>query len=78
MLAAHARAFTGLARTTDFKWWGDRVSLSVSIGAAQAQHASDESLPQLLERAQRAMEISLRAGGNCATPAQGVQECLRS
>jgi diguanylate cyclase (GGDEF)-like protein/PAS domain S-box-containing protein len=78
MLAAHARAFTGLARTTDFKWWGDRVSLSVSIGAAQAQHASNESLTQLLERAQRAMETSLRAGGNCATPAQGVQECLRS
>jgi diguanylate cyclase (GGDEF)-like protein/PAS domain S-box-containing protein len=78
MLAAHARALMGLARTADFKWWGDRVSLTVSIGAAQAQHASDESLPQLLERAQRAMEISLRAGGNCATPAQGVQECLRS
>jgi hypothetical protein len=50
----------------------------VSIGAAQAQHASNESLTQLLERAQRAMETSLRAGGNCATPAQGVQECLRS
>jgi chemotaxis protein MotA len=26
----------GLARTADFRWWGDRVSLTVSIGAAQA------------------------------------------
>jgi diguanylate cyclase (GGDEF)-like protein/PAS domain S-box-containing protein len=73
MLAAHARVLVGLARTADFKWWGDRVSLTVSIGAAQARQASDELLPQLLERAQRAMETSMRAGGNCVTPAQGGQ-----
>ena len=36
MLAAHARTLAGLARTADFRWWGDRVSLTVSIGAAQA------------------------------------------
>ncbi len=35
-LAAHAQALAGLARTTDFRWWGDRLSLTVSIGAAQA------------------------------------------
>lgn len=73
MLSAHARVLVGLARTADFKWWGDRVSLTVSIGAAQARNFSDETLAQLLERAQRAMETSIRAGGNCVTPAQGVQ-----
>ncbi len=73
MLAAHARVLVGLARTADFKWWGDRVSLTVSIGAAQARQASNESLTQLLERAQRVMETSMRAGGNCVTSAQGVQ-----
>ena len=36
MLAAHAQTLAGLARTADFRWWGDRVSLTVSIGAAQA------------------------------------------
>src|SRR5208337_4599636 len=36
-LAAHAQVLAGLARTTDFRWWGDRVSLTVSIGAAQAE-----------------------------------------
>ena len=72
MLSAHARVLVGLARTSDFKWWGDCISLTVSIGAAQAQQSSEESLAQLLERAQRAMEASVRTGGNCATPLQGV------
>jgi len=78
MLHAHARVLVGLARTADFKWWGDRVSLTVSIGAAQASETRNETLAQLLKRAQRAMESSMRAGGNCATCAQGVQSCLRS
>jgi diguanylate cyclase (GGDEF)-like protein/PAS domain S-box-containing protein len=73
MLSAHARVLVGLARTADFKWWGDRVSVTVSIGAAQARDEGAESLTQLLERAQRAMETSIRAGGNCVTPVQGVQ-----
>ncbi len=37
MLAAHAQVLAGLARTADFRWWGDRASLTVSIGAAQAE-----------------------------------------
>ena len=27
MLAAHAQMLAGLARTADFRWWGDRLSL---------------------------------------------------
>ena len=41
MLAAHGRMLAGLARTADFRWWGDRVSLTVSIGAAQAGRERD-------------------------------------
>ena len=78
MLAAHAQALAGLARTADFRWWGDRVSLTVSIGAAQAGHDQDEGLAQLLERAQGAMESSIHAGGNCITSAPGRQECSPS
>jgi len=59
----------GLARTTDFRWWGDRVSLTVSIGAAQAVSDGVETLAQLLERARQAMEASARGGGNRATVA---------
>ena len=41
MLAAHAQVLAGLARTADFRWWGDRISLTVSIGAAQAEAGRD-------------------------------------
>ncbi len=77
MLDAHARVLTGLARTADFRWWGDRISLSVSIGAAQAAHGG-ETLTQLLERAREAMESSTRSGGNCVTSAPGRLTCLPS
>jgi len=75
MLAAHAQVLAGLARTADFRWWGDRISLTVSIGAAQAEPS--ETLPQLLERAQMAMLKSVHAGGNHIT-APGRQGCLPS
>jgi diguanylate cyclase (GGDEF)-like protein len=76
MLEAHAQNLAGLARTTDFRWWGDRVSLTVSIGAAQAE--CGEPLAGLLERAQAAMIESARAGGNHMTAAQRRQACLPS
>jgi diguanylate cyclase (GGDEF)-like protein/PAS domain S-box-containing protein len=76
MLAAHAQVLTGLARTTEFRWWGDRVSLTVSIGAAQAERG--EPLEGLLERAQAAMFVSMRAGGNHITGAQRRAGCLPS
>lgn len=75
-LEAHARALAGLARTSDFRWWGDRLSLTVSIGAAQAVHA--EALPQLLERAQAAMLASVHAGGNHITLAPERSPCSPS
>jgi diguanylate cyclase (GGDEF)-like protein/PAS domain S-box-containing protein len=76
MLAAHAQNLAGQARTTDFRWWGDRVSLTVSIGAAQAERG--EPLGGLLERAQTAMLESVRTGGNHITAAQGRHACLPS
>lgn len=68
MLAAHAHTLAGVARTAEFRWWGDRVSLTVSIGAAQAEPGDD--LSRLLKRARHAMETSARQGGNCVTFAQ--------
>jgi diguanylate cyclase (GGDEF)-like protein len=67
MLAAHAQTLAGLARTADFRWWGDRTSLTVSIGAAQAE--LDGTLVGLLERAKAAMFSSFHAGGNRITAA---------
>ena len=76
MLATHAQALAGLARTADFRWWGDRVSLTVSIGAAQAER--EGTLADLLERAKAAMYSSFHAGGNHITSAPGRQACSPS
>jgi len=80
MLEAHAHRVGGLARTADFRWWGDRVSLTVSIGAAQAAEA--ESLRCLLKRAEQGMQESLYMGGNHVVikgiHASGGQECSQS
>lgn len=72
MLAGHARTLAGLARTADFRWWGDRLSLTVSIGAAQAE--AGEELPGLLKRARQALEASVREGGNRVTAARRAME----
>lgn len=68
-LLNHAGTLAGLARTAEFRWWGDRISLTVSVGAALAEQ--NESLSALLESAQSAMETSIRAGGNHVSDAQG-------
>jgi diguanylate cyclase (GGDEF)-like protein/PAS domain S-box-containing protein len=67
MLATHAQTMVGLARTADFRWWGDRISLTVSIGVAQAGCEEAGTLTELLNSAYLAMERSSRAGGNRAT-----------
>lgn len=80
-LATHAQVLAGLAKTADFKWWGDRIAVTVSIGSAQAcreDEDEEDGLVQLLERARGAIEASRRAGGNCVTPAAGRRECLPS
>ncbi len=75
-LGARAQLLAGLARTSDFRWWGDRVSITVSIGAAQAE--GDETLIQLLERTQAALHTSMHAGGNHITLAPGRRACSPS
>lgn len=69
LLAERARRLAGLARTADFRWWGDRVGLTVSVGTSQAAEAS--TLQSLLQDAQHAMQASKYAGGNQVTEARG-------
>jgi diguanylate cyclase (GGDEF)-like protein len=73
VLANHAQVLGGIARTADFRWWGDRLTLTVSIGAAVAERG--ESLNELFIRAQDAMEASAHAGGNHVTLAPGRIAC---
>jgi diguanylate cyclase (GGDEF)-like protein/PAS domain S-box-containing protein len=78
MLEAHAHRLGTLARAADFRWWGDRVPLTASIGAAHA--AEDESLRCLLLRAQRGMQESTLLGGNhiVSRAFKGGRECSQS
>jgi diguanylate cyclase (GGDEF)-like protein/PAS domain S-box-containing protein len=76
VLANHAQVLAGIARTADFCWWGDRLTLTVSVGAAQAER--DEELSEILKRAREAMEASAHAGGNHVTLAPGRFACSRS
>lgn len=76
MLSSHARKLAGLARTTDFRWWGDRVQLTVSIGACQARRGENNTLADLLTQAQKALQTSMQAGGNTITPPAGGKICL--
>jgi diguanylate cyclase (GGDEF)-like protein/PAS domain S-box-containing protein len=85
MLEAHARHVCQLARTADFRWWGDRVNLTVSIGAAQAPDGErqDEKLGGLLKRAQKAMQTAIYGGGNAVVALEvktenGGQSCSQS
>jgi hypothetical protein len=76
LLAPHAQSRAGMARTADFRWWGDRITLTVSVGTATAEKG--ETLAQLLERAQGAMLASAAAGGNQITLAPGRPPCSQS
>ncbi len=69
LLTDHARRLAGLARIVDFRWWGDRIGLTLSIGTSFA--IEGDTLPCLLNRADRAVRSSEDAGGNHVTEARG-------
>ncbi|MGB8260967.1 MAG: diguanylate cyclase [Terracidiphilus sp.] len=73
MLDEHARTLAGLARTADFRWWGDRITLTVSIGTAHSEPG--QTLAGLLQSAKDAMLASFQAGGNQIAPAPGRKQC---
>jgi diguanylate cyclase (GGDEF)-like protein len=68
LLLEHARRLAGVARTADFRWWGDRVGLTISIGASHA--IEGDTLQSMLNRARQAMQASEYAGGNQVTEAR--------
>ncbi len=62
LLADHAHRLAGQVRTVDFRWWGDRIGLTLSVGVAEWHTGC--ALAELLARAQSAMQASVFAGGN--------------
>ena len=72
-LSAHAQLIVGLARTADFRWWGDRISITASVGVAISE--SGDTLAETLARARSATAESAHAGGNHVTLAVRRQPC---
>ena len=75
LLADHGRRLAGLAPMVDFRWWGDRIGVTLSIGTSFAVEA--DTLPCLMNRARQAMRASEFAGGNHVTEARG-EPCFQS
>ena len=75
LLEAHASHLAESSKSSDFRWWGDRVSLTVSLSVAQAENATN--LRDLLISVQKGMQTSLIASGNHLTY-MGGQECSQS
>jgi diguanylate cyclase (GGDEF)-like protein len=74
MLVEHAGHLADLARTANFRWWGDQVHLTASIGTAQA--IEGDTLARLMLLAQQAMHAGVFAGGNRVTDGR-EQTCLQ-
>lgn len=71
LLIAHGQHLAGVGRTAEFRWWGDRIGLTLSIGVAQSGTDAGESLSTLLKQARKAMEASMFAGGNHVSRSHG-------
>jgi diguanylate cyclase (GGDEF)-like protein/PAS domain S-box-containing protein len=72
IVANRGQVLAGIARTADFCWWGDRLTLTVSAGAAVAEPG--EGLTAMLQRARHAMHWSIQAGGNQVSRGSAVAE----
>jgi diguanylate cyclase (GGDEF)-like protein/PAS domain S-box-containing protein len=53
-----------LAQSSEIVWWGDRLSITVSVGGTALVVAED--LVSLLDRTGRALQQAVAKGGNCA------------
>ncbi len=64
-LARVARMLAAILSATAVSWWGDRISITTSIGATTVME--DDTAETLVARAEEALRVSLAEGGNRAT-----------
>jgi PAS domain S-box-containing protein/diguanylate cyclase (GGDEF)-like protein len=64
-LELDADLLRGMVASAQFRWWGDRMPLTVSLGGLLV--AEGRSLRHIMERARAAMEQSAGQGGNAVT-----------
>jgi diguanylate cyclase (GGDEF)-like protein/PAS domain S-box-containing protein len=57
----------GVVNGSGIPWWGDRLSVTISIGGTRYRQA--DTIELILQRTEQALQKSLAQGGNCYTEA---------
>jgi len=64
-IAAVAERMRNIVSASKLKWWGDEISLTASFGGTTVRNG--DTMETIVERAEKALGESLKAGGNCTT-----------
>lgn len=76
-LGHHGKMLCDLSRSSDFRWWGDKVRVTLSIGGSMV--VPGESMEEVMARVDSALEKSKREGGNRVTMIEAEEKpCLQS
>ena len=67
-LARAGERLRALASCSNVVWWGDPVPMTVSVGGTMA--IAGDSVESMLQRVERALEVSASQSGNCVTVAK--------
>jgi PAS domain S-box-containing protein/diguanylate cyclase (GGDEF)-like protein len=76
-LEHHAQTLRKLCGASDFRWWGDKIEVTLSIGGAMV--IPGESMGEVLARVDSALEQSKEDGGNRVTMREAKEKtCSQS
>lgn len=64
-LKHHAQLLCSLSSSSDFRWWGDKVGLTLSIGGSMV--VPGEAFEDVMLRVDQALQLSTKDGGNRVT-----------
>jgi len=70
-LELDAELLRSMAASAQFRWWGDKIPLTLSIGGAIVQPV--DTVDSLLARARTGLRFSLDRGGNCITVLENTE-----
>jgi diguanylate cyclase (GGDEF)-like protein/PAS domain S-box-containing protein len=60
-----AARWQGVVNSSGIPWWGDHLSVTISIGGTRYQ--AEDTLESILQRTLQALQHSMAEGGNCYT-----------
>lgn len=71
-LELDAELLRSMAASAQFRWWGDKIPLTLSIGGAIVEPG--DTMNSLLLRTRTGLQFSLDRGGNCITVLEDKQQ----